>query len=68
MASDKTYLRNLAQGEHLDVVEGLLDRGRVLAFVMGSSKFLQDNVPNSVPKAQKRELRALTGWCLGNVL
>lgn len=38
--NDKTYLRNPAQGEHLDVIEGLLDGGWVLAFVIGSSKFL----------------------------
>ena len=57
MASDKTYLRNPAQRMHLDVIEGLLDRGGVLAFVIGSSKSLQDNVPNSSPKSQKRDPR-----------
>ena len=65
MASNKTYLRKLAQGEHLDVIEGLLDWGRVLAFVTGSSKFFQDNIPDSLPRTQKGELRVPTGWSLG---
>ena len=65
MASDKTYLRKLAQGEHLGVIEGLLYWGRVLAFVRGSSKFLQDNAPDSLPRTQKGKLRAPAGWSLG---